>query len=131
MFKFLFNFKATFHIANIFLIILYTYPGSFIGCYLYQDCNVEPQITKNFLISSNHFYAFIILTFLALLAYKKSYKIKYVIFYLLFLSIFLEILHLIIPVRYFELSDLFGNLIGVLIVISIRQLLKRYEIFKF
>ena len=35
--------------------------------------------------------------------------------YLICISIILEILHLIIPERGFELGDLFGNIIGVLI----------------
>ena len=42
----------------------------------------------------------------------------------------LEILHLVIPVRGFELSDLYGNLIGVLLAILINFIFKIYEKFK-
>ena len=51
-----------FYIANLLMIVLYLYPGSILGCYLYNDCAIEPQITVNFVIStnysisSNHFY---------------------------------------------------------------------------
>ena len=49
------------------------------------------------------------------------YKVKkfFIINYLIFISIILEILHLIIPNRSFQFSDLFGNIAGVLISILI------------
>ena len=130
MIKFLFKLKTIFHISNIFLIFLYTYPGSFLGCFIYNDCNFDPQITKDFFISSNHLYAFIILSTLGILAYRNNSKIKIIILYLLFLSIFLELLHFIIPVRAFQISDLFGNLFGVLSIAIIYKILSIYEKFK-
>jgi hypothetical protein len=42
----------------------------------------------------------------------------------------LEIFHLVIPERSFQWSDLFGNLIGVFIVILIKILISNYGIFK-
>ena len=108
-----------FHSFNLILIIFYLYPGSIFGCYLYNNCYVQPQITKNFiffskyLISSNHVYAFIILSFFGILAYYGSNKVKFLITYLFSLSIILELFHLIIPNREFEWSDLFGNTLGV------------------
>jgi VanZ family protein len=45
------------------------------------------------------------------------------------MSIFLEVLHIVIPNRSFELSDLFGNLAGVMIVIII-NLFFNHEKFK-
>ena len=50
--------------------------------------------------------------------------------YLIFLSILLEIFHLFIPGRSFQWSDLFGNLLGVIIVIFIKNLINVYEKFK-
>ena len=50
--------------------------------------------------------------------------------YLVLLSMILEILHIIIPDRSFEFSDLFGNLIGVLGIVIINFLYKKYENFK-
>ena len=130
MIKFLFKVKTIFHISNIFLIFLYIYPGSFLGCFVYNDCNFDPQITRDFFISSNHLYAFIVLSSLGILAYKNDSKLNNIILYLFFLSIFLELLHLIIPVRAFELSDLFGNLLGVLLIVLIYKTLSIYEKFK-
>ena len=57
-------------------------------------------------------------------------EIKGLIVYLIFLGIFLEILHLIIPERSFQWSDLFGNLLGVFIVILINNLINKYGLFK-
>ena len=130
MIKFLFKLKTIFHISNIFLIFLYTYPGSFLGCFIYNDCNFDPQITRDFFISSNHLYAFIILSTLGILAYRDNSKINIIILYLFFLSIFLELLHFIIPVRTFQISDLFGNLFGVLSITIIYKILSIYEKFK-
>ena len=108
-----------FHTINLILIIFYLYPGSLLGFFLYNDSSVQPQITRDFLISSNHFYAFIILSIAGIMAYNKSNKIDILIKYLVLLSIFLEFFHIIIPNRNFEFSDLFGNFLGgVLIIIS-------------
>ena len=49
--------------------------------------------------------------------------------YLILLSIVLEISHLIVPERSFQWSDLFGNLLGVFLVILIKKLINKYDIF--
>ena len=121
-----------FHSINLILIIFYLYPGSIFGCYLYNNCYVQPQITKNFifsskyLISSNHVYVFTILSFFGMLAYYGSNKVKFLITYLFSLSIILELFHFIIPNRGFEWSDLFGNILGVTIVIIIYNVKNKY-----
>ena len=121
-----------FHLANLVLIIFYLYPGSIFGCYLYNNCYVQPQITKNLIfssnysISSNHVYVFIILSFFGMLAYHGSNRVKFLIIYLFSLSIILELFHLIIPNRGFEFSDLFGNIAGVIFVIVIYRVKKIY-----
>ena len=121
-----------FHSINLILIIFYLYPGSIFGCYLYNNCYIQPQITKNFiffskhLISSNHVYVFIILSFFGILAYYGSNKVKFLITYLFSLSVILELFHLIIPNRGFEWSDLFGNILGVTIVIIIYNAKNKY-----
>jgi len=68
-------------------------------------------------VLSNHLYAFIILSILGVIAYQNTNKIKFITVYLFFLSIILELFHLIVPNRVFEMSDLFGNIIGVVLVI--------------
>ena len=119
-------FKIGFYFANIILITLYLYPGSILGCFLYSDCNIQPQITRDFIISSNHVYAFILLTSLGVLSFHNTKKINFLIIYLFLLSIILELFHIIITVRGFELSDLFGNIVGVILVVFIYKIVIRY-----
>ena len=119
-------FKTGFYSLNIILIIFYLFPGSILGCFLYNDCNIQPQITRDFIISSNHFYAFILLTSLGVLSFHNTKKINFLIVYLFLLSIILELFHIIIPVRGFEMSDLFGNIVGVILVIFIYKIVIRY-----
>ena len=113
--------KIIFYVANIVLISLYIFPGSILGWLLYDDAGLQPQITSDFIVSSNHVYAFILLSILGYISYKKE-NLKFIFTYLFFISIFLEILHIIIPNRGFEFSDLFGNIIGVLIVFLYYQI---------
>jgi VanZ family protein len=74
-------------------------------------------LTKDFIISSNHFFVFLIFGLIAFIAFSKEKKI--IITYVFFISIFLEIMHFFIPIRAFEIKDLFGNLIGVIISLII------------
>ena len=112
-------YKLIFHFLNIFIIIVSMYPGSLLGCYLFNDCAYDPQITKDFFVSTNHFYAFSLLTLFGILAYNGNSNIKFLFIYLIFISIVLELLHMVIPVRAFQIEDLFGNFIGVILIISI------------
>ena len=127
MIKFFTKYKIIFYLSNFILILLYLFPGSLIGCFLYNDCKLQPQITRDYIISSNHLYAFVILSLIGFLTYKNSKKKRYLSGYLIAVSIFLEIFHYFIPERSFEYSDLFGNLAGVIIVIIVFNLLKIYE----
>ena len=120
-------FRIGFYSSNIILIILYLYPGSIFGCFLYNDCYVQPQITQDFIVSANHVYAFILLTSLGLFSFHNTKKINFLIFYLFLLSIILELFHIIIPVRAFEMSDLFGNILGVILVVFIYKVVIRYD----
>ena len=119
-------FKIGFYFANIILITLYLYPGSILGCFLYNDCNIQPQITRDFIISTNHVYAFILLTNLGVLSFHNTKKINFLIVYLFLLSIILELSHIIIPVREFEMGDLLGNIVGVILVILIYKIIIKY-----
>ena len=115
-----------FHTINLILIIFYLYPGSLLGFFLYNDSSIQPQITRDFLISSNHFYAFVILSISGFIAYNKTTRINVLITYLFLLSIILEFTHIIIPNRNFELSDLFGNFLGVVLIIIFYKIKNRY-----
>jgi hypothetical protein len=124
--KFFLKFKIIFYFANSILIILYIFPGSILGWLLYGDVGIQPQISPDFIVSSNHVYAFSVLSILGYLSYKSK-KLDLVFIYLFFISIFLELSHLIIPNRGFEYSDLFGNIIGVLIIYIYFQFYKIYS----
>ena len=119
-------FKIGFYSANIILITLYLFPGSILGWLLYNDHLTQPQITRDFVISSNHVYAFILLTSLGVFSFHNTKKINFLIIYLFLLSIILELSHIIIPNRGFEMNDLFGNIVGVILVIFIYKIVIRY-----
>ncbi len=115
--------QLIFKLCNMSLIILYLYPGSIFGFLLYSDFNSQPQITRDlFGISSNHIYAFCFISILGLFAFDSKRKL---FIYLISLSIILEIFHLIIPNRSFQVGDLNGNLLGVIIPLLI------YKIYEF
>ena len=119
-------FKMGFYSANIVLMIFYLYPGSILGCFFYNDCYIQPQITRDFIVSANHVYAFILLTSLGVFSFHNTKKINFLIFYLFLLSITLELFHIIIPIRTFEMSDLFGNITGVILVVFIYKIIIKY-----
>ena len=109
--------KILFNIINVIFIVLYVYPGSILGFIIYREFHKQPQVTQDFLsLSSNHVYAFFVLSLLGLISYYKTKKI-FILNYLILSSIILEVLHLVIPNRSFQYSDLFGNIVGVLMSI--------------
>ena len=127
MIKYFSKYKFFFYLCNFILIFFYLFPGSILGWFFYNDTSLQPQITPNLIVSSNHVYAFLILSFVGFFTYKKIEQYRSLSIYLIFLSIILEILHHIIPKRSFEFSDLFGNLIGVFIVIIIFYFFRKNE----
>ena len=126
MINFFSKFKIFFYVINLLLIILYLFPGSLLGCIFFDNCKVQPQITSDFIISSNHFYAFGLVTILGYLTFFNSEKLNQVLYYLLVISILLEVFHILIPERSFQWSDLFGNLLGVIVVIFVKSLINKY-----
>ena len=131
MINFFSKFKIFFYVINLSLIILYLFPGSLFGCIFFDNCKVQPQITSDFLqISSNHFYAFGLVTILGYFTFLNSEKLKLVLYYLLVISVLLEVFHILIPERSFQWSDLFGNLLGVIVVIFVKNLINKYGITK-
>ena len=121
------KYKFIFYLCNFILMLLYLFPGSLLGCFLYNDCKLQPQITTDFIISTNHFYAFFIHSIVGFFTFNKSSHFINISFYLIFLSLVLEIMHYFIPERSFQFSDLFGNLLGVIIVIIIFYFFKKNE----
>ena len=119
--------KFIFYLSNLILIFLYLFPGSVLGWFLYNDLSLQPQITQDFIISTNHLYAFLIISTIGFLTFNISNQFIYISLYLIFLSLALEVAHYFIPKRSFEFSDLFGNLLGVLIVLILFYFFKKNE----
>ena len=132
MINFFSKYKIIFYSINLGVIFLYLYPGSIFGWIMYGDLKIQPQITPDFFfkISSNHLYAFVVIAAIGIFSYQKPQEIKFLIVYLILLSIILELFHLFINARTFQLGDLFGNLFGVIIVICINFLIRKYEFFR-
>ena len=116
-------FKIIFHFLNIILIFFYLFPGSIAGWFIYSDLTKQLQLTNDFMnISSNHFYIFFILSIFGILSYSKHKKLNLLIKYLIILSVVLELSHLLIPQRSFQFGDLFGNILGVVLVLLINKI---------
>ena len=130
MIKFFSNNKIIFYFINCSLIFLYLYPGSLLGQVIYGSKKIQPQITPDFIISSNHFYVFVLVSLIGFLTFLNIRLVKILTVYLISLSIILECLHLIIPGRTFQWSDLFGNLVGVIVVILLKNLINKYGVIK-
>ena len=121
------KYKFIFYLCNLILLLEYLYAGSLLGCIIFNNCTIQPQLTPDFIISANHFYSFFILSVVGFLTYIKANQIMYLSIYLIFLSFFLEIMHYVIPNRSFEYPDLFGNLAGVIPPIIIKLIFKKNE----
>ena len=53
--------QIIFHTVNLLLIILYIFPGSILGWFIYEDFKKQPQITSDLIyLSSSHFFAFFV-----------------------------------------------------------------------
>ena len=119
--------KYLFHISNILLIVFYLYPGSIFGCFIYKDCGIQPQLTGDFVgnsISSNHFYIFSVISLLGFIVYSKKKTFLIITTYLFLIAVFLELAHIIIPERGYQVEDLAGNILGVVISLIIFFILK-------
>ena len=113
------------------MIILYLFPGSLIGFLLYEDFARQPDLIANPIGTSiNHALAFLYLSLLGFIKYFHKKKLLRILIYFACLSIVLELSHFLIPNRSFQLSDLFGNLIGTsfsfFMVIFYQQLKRRF-----
>ena len=110
------------------LLILYLFPGSLIGYFLYGNFSRQPDFIPNPLGTSiNHALAFFYLSLLGLISFIKETNFKQNLIFLLILSVISELSHLIIPNRSFQSLDLFANLLGTLSAIVILFLYKRLK----
>ncbi len=120
--------KYTYYLSLIALLILYLFPGSLIGFFLYGDLGKQPNLIPNPIGTSiNHLIFFFYLGILSFIIYSKKKKIIYSFSFLFCVSILSELLHLIIPNRAFELNDLFANSIGVIFAFSLYNIIKKLK----
>ena len=120
--RYLYNFSL------IGLLILYLFPGSLIGYFLYGDLGKQPDMIPNPMGTSiNHALSFFYLTTIGLISYLNQTSFNKILIFLITLSLFLELSHLFIPNRSFESLDLLGNLLGTFLAIVIIFLYKKYK----
>ena len=118
-----------YYLSLIILLIIYLFPGSIIGYFLYGDMGKQPSLVNNPIGTSiNHFFYFTYLTFLGLIYNLNKKKFINSFLFLFVLSVFLELLHFFIPNRALELNDLLSNSIGVLIVFFLFKLIKKFTL---
>ena len=123
--KFFSKFKLIFYLLNLILISFYLLPVSIVKLFFYNDLYFYSQINVEFKVSANHIYVFIVFSFVGFLTYVKLNHLIFLSIYLISISIILELTHLLIPYRGFELADLFGNIIGILIGLIISFFYKK------
>tara|TARA_B100001057_G_C22493997_1_gene811319 strand:- start:343 stop:723 length:381 start_codon:yes stop_codon:yes gene_type:complete len=117
--------EYTYYFSLIILLILYLFPGSLIGYFLYGNLGQQPNWISNPIGTSiNHLIFFSFITIIATIIRPKIKNILTDYKTILIISIILEILHFIIPNRAFEFNDLIANMLGVLIIILIKRFIK-------
>ena len=123
--------KFIFHISVLFLIILSLYPGSLLGFLLYEDLSRQPDLINNpFGTTINHFISYIYVSLLGFFLHLRQHNFNKIVYAMFFLSIILEFLQLIVPNRSFQIGDLIGNILGVLVayfIVKIYLLFNRYR----
>ena len=118
--------KYLFYFSFIILLILYLFPGSLIGYFLYGNLGKQPDFISNPIGTSiNHLLFFFNLSILGFIF--RSYQRKFInsFSFLFLISIILELLHYFTPNRAFELTDLYANSCGVLLAYLIFKLFRK------
>jgi hypothetical protein len=114
-----------YYFSLFFLFALYLFPGSLIGYFLYRDLGQQPDLISNPIGTSiNHLIYFFYLTILSQIVRSRLKKFFTNIYFVFFISIILEISHLVVPNRAFEYYDLLANVLGVILVIIMKKLIK-------
>ena len=118
--------KYLFYFSFIILLILYLFPGSLIGYFLYGNLGKQPNLISNPIGTSiNHLIFFFYISILGFLLQNTHKKFINSFSFLFLISIILELLHYFIPNRAFELNDLYANSLGVLLAYFILKLFRK------
>ena len=86
MINFFSKYKFIFYLSNFILLVLYLFPGSLLGCFSYNDCQLQPQITKDFLVPQT--LCFWLIVYNWFIYHNNSNKLNLLNLYLILLSIF-------------------------------------------
>ena len=118
--------EYSYYFSLIILFVLYLFPGSLIGYFLYGNLSQQPDFISNPIGTSiNHLIFFVYLSILGLTVRLRDKNFLNSFSFLFILSVMLELSHCLIPNRAFEYYDLFANSIGVVIAyLSIKIFLK-------
>ncbi len=120
--------KYLFYFSFIFLLILYLFPGSLIGYFLYGNLGKQPDFISNPIGTSiNHLIFFFFLSILGFIFRNNQKKIINSFSFLFLISIILELLHYFIPNRAFELNDLYANSLGVMLAFFMFKFFKKLQ----
>ena len=121
--------EYSYYFSLVILFILYLFPGSLIGYFLYGNLGQQPDLIPNPIGTSiNHLISFIFLSFLAFILRVRKQNFSNSFQFLFFTSIFLELLHRFIPNRAFEYYDLLANTIGVIFAYLLIKLILKIKI---
>ena len=120
--------KYLFYFSFIFLLILYLFPGSLIGYFLYGNLGKQPDFISNPIGTSiNHLLFFFYLSILGFIFRRNQRKFINSFSFLFLISIILELLHYFIPNRAFELNDLYANSLGVMLAFLMFKFFKKFQ----
>ena len=120
--------KYLFYLSFVILLILYLFPGSLIGYFLYGDLGKQPDFISNPIGTSiNHLIFFFFLSILGFIFRRNQRKFINSFSFLFLISIILELLHYFIPNRAFELNDLYANSLGVMLAFLMFKFFKKLQ----
>ena len=125
---FFYSSKYLFYFSFIILLILYLFPGSLIGYFLYGNLGKQPDFISNPIGTSiNHLIFFFYLSILGFIFRSNQRKLVNSFSFLFLISIIFELLHYFIPNRAFELNDLYANSLGVMLAFLMFKFFKKLQ----
>ena len=114
-----------YYFSLVIIFVIYLFPGSLIGYFLYGNLGQQPNVIPNPIGTSiNHFIYFSYITILATFIKTRVNNIFTDYKIILFVAFILEILHFIVPKRAIEYNDLLENMFEVIIVLLTKKIIK-------
>ena len=117
--------KYLFYFSFIILLILYLFPGSLIGYFLFGNLGKQPDFISNPIGTSINYLIFFF--YLGILFRSNQKRFINSFSFLFSISVILELLHHFIPNRAFELNDLYANSLGVMLAFLIFKFFKKLQ----